>query len=169
MISHHLRRANALGLPLLEQLLKLTNDASRGDLRDDGNPGGSTFQMLIEDRLSGLYFPRDCWVILTYDAGEIVAWCMLSRVESSPARSGWSTGNLSIYVRPDRRKQGLAQGLIQEASKAARKKAMRAMVANPWNESSRTCFTRAGFVDNAGDDRWVGKVRLELDDRPDQV
>lgn len=160
MIRHRVHRANFLDLRMLERLKSLTNDPSRGDVRDDGTPAGSTFLELINERLSGNHFPRDCWIILAWDMTELVGWCMLSRVETSPVRSGWHMGNLGLYIRPDRRRLGYASGLIQAASEVARKNTMRSIVANPWNSSSHACFTRAGFVDNTED--VPGRVKLDL-------
>lgn len=147
MVRYRVHRANDVTHRMLERLKNFTNDPSRGDVRDDGTHAGSKLARLIDERLAGERFPRDTWIIIAWDLVTIVGWSMLTRVETSAVRSGFSVGDVGLYVHPQFRRQGFASGLIQESSEVARKHNMHTMVANPWNLSSHACFTRAGFTD----------------------
>lgn len=143
-IKFKTRQANRVDHTTLRYLRdELTNSMSRGDKRDDGTEGGSSFAGHIEDRIDGGdTWPNDVWIITATDkkTDKIVAWTMVAR---SDEHSG--AASVGFYVAPPFRRRGLGGMLAKQASELAHRKGMRRVVADPWNVGSVTFFNSLGF------------------------
>lgn len=139
----------ALTRSQLKRLYPLTNDASRGDVRDTGGGAGSHFRNVLDDRMCDGSYPNT-WVVIVSEGNRYVAWCMVKRHDRDPINGrpfNVPTASVGFYVDPDFRRLGLGTRLIQAASEVARKNGMGRLLANPWNKSSNAFFQSCGFVD----------------------
>jgi len=142
--------ARELDRGVLTKLRALTNDVSRGDIRDDGKIPGSVFRRRIDEHLDGTeLFPDDCWVVLAYDWTKLAGWCMVTGHfkdhECLPLTC--PTAAAGFYVGPNYRRNGLGLELVREAENVARKNGMARLLVNPWNSRSDVFFRKAGFVE----------------------
>ena len=132
---------------------ELTNSAVRGDVRDDGTPGGSALHMALVDALDGCVRPRSHVITALDDGdGELRGWCMVDDLVDR--------ASVGFYVDPRRRGGGVGKALVAEATALARRLGLKHLVARPWNASSKDFFKACGFQ---RDEEPVYGFRVTLD------
>lgn len=133
----------------LKELRRLTNAASRGDLRDDGSPAGSAIRRRIDRHLKGEeLFPEDCWAVTARLRDRSLAgWALLMRRDEDHHGTSLSVpdGALGLYVDPTWRRCGIGSLLVQATREVARKNGMGRLLANPWNPHNSRFFEGQGF------------------------
>lgn len=129
-------RFNDLTYADLRCLQGLTNDASRGDARDDGGRPGSQFRNMLDARMCAESFPN-VHVIIARDGLRAVGWAMMSTRGNS--------AQVGFYVHPDRRRTGLATSLLELLRDLGIRHGIRGLVASPWNRASTAFFISRGF------------------------
>ena len=134
---------------VLRRLCSLTNDAERGDVRDNGDPSGSLFKRQLDERICGESFPNST-VVLAQEGLSYVGWCMIQRHDLDPdtgRRLSVPSCQVGFYVATSHRRQGLGRCLIEEALEVARKNGLGRMLVNTWNRTSRSFFLSSGFTE----------------------